>query len=268
MENPSFLRWHTGCYPVGMSTAGLERVGRGALSAALALVLGAACVVSPQPLPPNHDPPVIPIIDITQISISDDGLGNVTITGAPGAVTGESTLSSRGPSDPADVATADVGEDGSFELTAPSDPANLYRIEAELDGELSDPLDLSLVDAADGAGLVMRADPPLGGCLTVDPSLVFDAESTPIGGTSSFAVEATNGCDIDVDLTPLSLAFADRGFVLDEVAPVSIPAGSVRALSLHFTPTSSGAKEDLLVIGVTDPAQQGFLLVTLRGKGF
>ena len=249
-----------------MASRGRDFVRWGGLATALALVVSTAtCVVSPQPLPPG--PLTTPLIDLTKLALTDDGTGTLHLHGDPGAVTANSTLSTRGPSAPASAVEAAVADDGSFDAEVPSDPANLYRLEAELHGVLSAPLDLTFSAAADGFGAT-KAEPPLAGCLTIDPPLVFDAGDVAVGSSTTFAVEASNGCTEDVDLSSLALAFGDLGFEVDSTAPVTIAAGTLRAVTLHFAPSDANPVEDLLVVGVSSPSANGFLLVTLRGQGF
>jgi hypothetical protein len=231
----------------------------GALVAA-AISLG-GCVVSPQPLPP-----IAPSIDLSRVSVSTTDTV-IQIHGDPGAVTSDATLSALSATTNGQPAEVVVAKDGSFDVSLEADPANLYRMEAELDGIFSAPIDLSVplaLDAQRAPATVAKA--PFASCLVVDTGSVVDVGSVRVGDTLPFAVQLQNGCSEDVVADDIHLRFGDAGFVVDTAAPLTIPAGQLRAVSLRFVPTATTASEDLAVIHVTG-SEQGFLLVTVRGEG-
>lgn len=233
-----------------LSTRALALVG--------AMLLG-ACVVSPQPLPP-----IVPTIDVAKLTLVSTG-PDVVLHGDPGAVTPDATFTALG-----FVSTVTdsivVAADGSFDLPLTEDSAQLYRLEAILDGERSLPIDIEApTTAIDGPGII-PASPAYAECLTVSPMPVDDRGEVEVGQSESFAVQLQNGCTEELAVDEIRLANGAAGFTVSTAAPLSVPAGELRAVSLAFSPSKEGGAQDVLVLhlGGTSP---GFVAVTLRGLG-
>lgn len=223
-----------------------------------ATLLG-ACVVSPQPLPP-----IIPTIDVAKLSLVSTS-PEVVLHGDPGAVTPDATFTALGFSSTTTDSIV-VAPDGSFDLTLTMDAAQLYRLEAVLDGERSAPIDVEApTTAVDGPSLIPAA-PAYAGCLTVSPMPVDDRGEVEVGQSEPFAVQLQNGCTEELPVDDIRLADGAAEFALSTIAPLAIPAGEIRAISLAFTPSKAGSFQDVLVLhlGGTTP---GFVAVTLRGEG-
>lgn len=230
-----------------------------ALLAVAALGVLASCVVSPQPLPPS--------IDVSKLTI-DPTSGTIRIHGNARAVTGGATLSALPATGTGAAAQAAVAADGTFDAVVAPDPANVYRLEASLNGLLSEPVDISVPNGFNGfkAGPAAPVTPPYASCLRVQPSPVAVAGDVHVGATAPIAIELENGCTQDLAVDDAHLRDGGVGFGLDTAAPLTIPMGQTHAVSLHFTPGATSSVEDLLVVHFTgtDP---GFVLVTVRGTG-
>jgi hypothetical protein len=220
------------------------------------------CVVSPQPLPP-----ITPVIDVTRLQVTPM-VGFIQIHGLPGAVTDGATLSALAATTSGQTAATVVATDGSFDVSLANDPANIYRLEAELEGEFSAPVDVAVADTAFDAQTAAPAPvtAPFAGCLVVSPVPVADEGALRIGKSLAFAVQLQNGCAEDIVADDVRLRAGNAGFVLDTAAPLTIGAGTVRSVSLRFEPKATGPTEDLLVVHVTG-SEAGYLLVTTRGEG-
>ncbi|MFO0618284.1 MAG: hypothetical protein U0414_37165 [Polyangiaceae bacterium] len=225
-----------------------------------ATLLGApACVVSPQPLPP-----IVPTIDVAKLSLTSIS-PTVVLHGAPGAVTADATFSALGITS-SKTDSVVVSPDGSFDLTLTDDAAQLYRVEASLDGEHSVPIDLEAPGTAVDGLSIAPASPAYAECLTIDPATVTDRGAVKAGQSQAFAIQLQNGCAEDLTVDDVHLVTAASAFTLSTSAPLSVPAGAVRAVSLAFTPSGEGDFEDVLVLHVAGSAP-GFIVVTLRGQG-
>ena len=218
----------------------------------------ASCVVSPQPLPPS--------IDVSKLTV-DPTSGTIRIHGNAKAVTGGATLSALAATGTAAATQAHVAADGTFDAVVTPDPANIYRLEASLNGLFSEPVDISVPNVNGfAAGLAEKAAEPYASCLHVQPSPVAVAGDVHLGATTSIAVDLQNGCAQDLAIDDAHLRNGGAGFGLDTAAPLTIPMGQTQAVSLHFKPATASSVDDLLVLHFTgtDP---GFVLVTVRGTG-
>jgi hypothetical protein len=217
------------------------------------------CVVSPQPLPPS--------IDVSKLTV-DPQTGTIHIHGDARAVTSGASLSLLAATGTGAPSRVQVAPDGSFDALVQPDPANLYQLEASLHGLFSEPVDIAAPMGFNGfkPGPAQTAAQPYASCLRVQPSPAAELGDVHVGATSSVAIELENGCTQDLAVDDVRLRDGGVGFGLDTQAPLAIPAGQVRAVSLHFTPGSTSSVEDLLIVHFTgtDP---GFVLVTLRGTG-
>lgn len=228
------------------------------LAAIAAAALG-ACVVSPQPLPP-----IAPTIDISKLSLTMVD-PDVVLHGDPGAVTAGASLTALGFTSSATDAI-NVQPDGSFDLPLTMDAAQLYRLEAIKDDVRSQPVDIEApASAVDGNNLI-PAVPAYASCLTVTPFPVADRGDVPVGENQAFAIQMQNGCAEDLVADDVHLVDGASGFTVSTAAPLSLPAGQNRAVSLAFKPTDPGVTSDVLVLhfGGSTP---GFVVVSLRGEG-
>ncbi len=222
------------------------------------MLLG-ACIVSPQPLPP-----LVPTIDVAKLSLVSSS-PDVVLHGDPGAVTPKSTFTALGFTS-TETNSVVVAADGSFDLTLTMDAAQLYRLEAALDGERSAPIDIEAPSTAVDGNSLVPATPAYADCLTVAPSLVEDRGDVEAGQSEPFAVQLQNGCAEELIVDDIQLANGSAGFKLSTAAPLSVPAGEVRAISLAFEPSKEGGFQDVLVLHLGGSAP-GFIAVTLRGRG-
>lgn len=218
-----------------------------------------ACVVSPQPLPP-----IAPTIDVAKLSLTSTS-PEVVLHGDAGAVTADATLTALGITSSASDSVV-IQPDGSFDLTLTMDAAQLYRLEAEKDGARSVPIDVEAPATAVDGKSIIPASAAYAGCLTVAPATVADRGEVAVGQSQSFAIQLQNGCAEDLTADDLHLVDGAAGFSLTSVAPLTVPAGENRAVSLAFAPSVEGAADDVLVLHFTGSAP-GFVVVTLRGDG-
>jgi hypothetical protein len=151
-------------------------------------------------------------------------------------------------------------------VTLTTDAANLYRLEAELDGALSAPVDVEAPTMAVDGPSIFVASPAYASCLTMSPGAVDDRGDVKIGQTDPFAIQLQNGCGEDLTADDIHLVSGTTGFTVSTTAPLTIPAGQLRAVSLAFAPTGAPLVEDILVIHLGGSAP-GFLVVSVRGAG-
>lgn len=169
-------------------------------------MLAAGCVISPQPLPPSIDVSKI-TAELTSSGPDIEVLDTVVLVGAPGAVSPGGAQLHAVNLDAGDgpIATV-VSADGSFQVSRPGLPADVFRLRAFHDGLWSEPADL-VVPVEDGP--VGPPDLPLAECLALDPAGTIDLGPVPLASTAEGSLEVRNGCREAVRIEALVLLLGD-----------------------------------------------------------
>ena len=226
------------------------------LLSALCLVglLGAGCLVSPQPEPPSI---------IANLLTIEESLGSTTLRGSAGAVQpGGSKLSTidLDTTDPAAATT--VANDGSFSLVLAGTGADEFRLQAFSGGLRSDPLDVRRNAGLTGDGTAVLITTPLVGCFLLTPAL----EVGPIATSSSATVQMKNHCTDDVTVSGFSLRQGSPAFTITPGnGPLLIPAQGAGAFTVTFKPQPGAPTEDILFVEMATPSQERRSL-TVRGQ--
>ncbi|APR75106.1 Hypothetical protein A7982_00452 [Minicystis rosea] len=224
---------------------------RGALLGAGLLMAG--CGVSPQPEPPSID------ISLLELGKTESG---ALLTGSPGAVKpGGSTLTALDLDDVSPASSVVVAMDGSFSTPLTGDPLHVYRVQAELDTRLSDPLDVTgVMGIAPGPASEVKG--PLAACLTLDPA----REIGPLDAGDSVTVTLTSACANATTVGSLPLRLGSAAWsVAAPPLPLVIPASSSASFTVTFDPVGGDARDDILFVQITAP-EMGRRPLTLRGK--
>lgn len=216
----------------------------GKLLRALPIAL-AACVVSPQPSPPEDDPELlgdgISVVpdgaeDFTEILLFEATEG--TVDPPRGAVIVTNLSRSEAPSRVA------VRSDGSFSVALAGFPGDRVRFQVDQDGLRSDPVDIT-VDAT-GQGSGVTPDEAL--CFVIEPEKYLQLE----GPGDARNIVLRNECGTTLGLGAPRLRRGQGPFTFSPTEPLEIPAGESRILTVR-APTLAGEDEDVLFIDIVDP---------------
>jgi hypothetical protein len=216
--------------------------------------LGAGCLGSPQPDPPNLDP--------SRLGTIPDVNMEIELVGAPGSATGSgdgltATTTTGGLSvwfvnlDDAEPArTVAVAPDGSFSLSAVGVWGDEVRLQVRLGHERSEPHDVVL---ADPLGAAPR---PLAGCLRTTPSHELSLGAAPSDGAQVEGdITIANDC---ADLVTLDWSMRVPGSPFAIVAaPRSLAPGEDGVVTVRFT-ASAGVRvaEEILFMRGSGPAEE------------
>ncbi|NUP11331.1 MAG: hypothetical protein HOW73_35240 [Polyangiaceae bacterium] len=215
------------------------------LAAPLALV---ACVVSPQPSPPDPD------LSGDGIELLDPGTeeldGFLAFEAAPGSVTPAGGVVIVTNLDGTDApSTVPVRDDGSFAVALPGFPNNVVRFQVDNDGARSEPIDLA-VDATGQNASIVDDEPA---CLRIDPSRFLPLD----GAGDTQTIVLTNDCadTIQIDAPRLRRGRAPISF--SPTQPFDIAPGengfvTVRALGEAEVP-GANETEDVLFFEIVGP---------------
>lgn len=212
-----------------------------AFFATLALFAG-GCTVTPMPEPPNLDPP-----DVTKLTFgTSSGTGQVMLMGDRGALgAGERlwavNLDGVGP--PIETVAAD---DGGFTLGLSSSFGDELRLQARLDAQRSDPVDVEVPSAAP----VVR---PFADCLTARPLYEVGFRESPVGSPVAATLRLDNACGVTIELAAPRLRVERADFVVTSAMPTSIADGATVEIALSWTPRAAGLAEEILFIDVIAP---------------
>ena len=212
-------------------------IGLGLLTA----LVGASCVVSPQPSPPE----ATLVGDLIGLSPGVELVAAVIgFQGGPGAVDppeGVVLVTNLTGTDPPSI--ADVAADGSFVIAVPGQPGQSFRFQAKSGNTRSQPVDIEVGSSGAGISAVDTGS----ACLVIDPAawVSFDRE----GELRSVVLQ--NRCEGVATLKAPRLRRGLGGFSFSSVSTVGVPAGSVATISVQAGPGSE--PEDVLLLDVTAP---------------
>lgn len=204
----------------------------------------ASCGVSPQP-----EPPATPVIDVARVTIAS-GTGEVTLTGAVGAVTpGAGELSSIDLDAAGPIVRVAVAADGSFVATLPGHPSDWFRLQATRLGVRGVPVDVTTQISIIPPDRLVEIPPPLDDCFSVSPA----RELADLVPATTATVTLVNRCAADVTVGSLQLRAGAPSFGVTAAAPLVVPIGGTRTFGVTYAPAASGPTEGLLVLGLTAP---------------
>jgi hypothetical protein len=137
-----------------------------------------------------------------------------------------------------------AADDGGFSLTLLASPGDELRLEAVLpDARRSEPVDF----ISTGMALTRSERFP---CLTISPGLELEFSAPGAG-----AIALANGCDAALSVAAAGARLSLADFTLGSPLPLSVAAGTSAELTLQFTPSSGGPREDVLFVSVGDGSQ-------------
>ncbi|MDC3957415.1 hypothetical protein [Polyangium jinanense] len=190
---------------------------------AASLALG-ACIVSPQPTPPEE-----PTLDAELISPGGpmDVSTHVRFLGEPGAVTppeGNVVVTNL---DTADAPlAAKVAADGSFEIIVPGISTDEFRVEiVGPGGGRSKPVDLVL---SAGSATFEPGPRPLAECLLLEPSLSVSFDGA--GDTKNLVVR--NECPDELSFLAPRLRRGNAAFGFSNAAPFLLAPGGAATITV------------------------------------
>lgn len=156
---------------------------------------------------------------------------------------------------------ADVPAGDGADLIIPVTDGEELRFEALLGDQRSQPADAIFVldDAQSGAFHLAPSERFL--CLELDPGYALD-----IAGAATATLSLKNGCDGPVTLDNPRSRLAVADFTLESELPLDIAAGASAELSVHFTPTTAGFREDVLFVDITLDGATIRYPITLRSE--
>lgn len=224
---------------------------------AVLLLIGAclgACSVSPVPEPPDDaepDPPELPgPVEWVGCPVCDA----IGIHGDAGAAVDAKSIWAVNLDRTEPPASAEVNEDGSFDLFIVATGGDELRIEAH-DGPLhSAPLELQLLE--DESGFV-PASRPFADCLSVEPELSF-ADVAP-GESEQATIALRHDCDSTLVIESIGTHLPTSSFaIVGPEAPLALDPGVNGTINVTFTaPDDFGSvlllEEAVLLIEVGGP---------------
>lgn len=245
-----------------LRTFGVHRL---ALSSLLAAI-GAACIVSPVPQPPNIEAPTMEIGDVTFDPCLTCDTDSVALTAPPGTVTHPELQ------DEVELWIANldlqrvpqrvpVEADGSFEAQIVGMGLDVFRVQARVRDARSAPWDVTAGDEGEPVELITH---PLQGCLSLEPASEIDFFELERGRVLSLTLTASEDCADDVVLSSVELRMSSTAFELHEV-PTRIAPGDQRTMYVELVALEPGDYEEILLIEVSDPESDRFA-VTLIGR--
>jgi hypothetical protein len=208
----------------------------------LALVLGLThCGATPMPEPPSLDGGLIGLAPVGIVVLSEPHL--LPIEGQPGAATPGAivrvlALDTR---DPAVSTTA--ASDGSFTLAVPVRGGDELRLQAQIEGARSAPVDLiyrsvELVDTLEPS--------PRHECVTLEPG--FDVD---FGGAVSRSLRVRNACSSPIVLAEPRFRLDPADFELTTALPRTVAPGGEAALELRLSSGAPPDREDVLFVDIS-----------------
>lgn len=205
---------------------------------AASLALG-ACIVSPQPTPPEE--PTL-LADHVSTGGPMDMSTTKRFVGEPGAVTpplGDIVVTNLDTTDA--PFAAKVAADGSFDITVPGTNTDEFRLEIVAPGGVrSTPLDLVL----NAAGTSYEPGPrPLADCLELAPA--FSLSFTGAGDTRSILVR--NDCPDELSFLAPRLRRGQAAFGVDPTTPFLLPPGGATTITVDIGPQANEQVDVLFV---------------------
>ncbi|MFW5739072.1 MAG: hypothetical protein ACOC1F_01765 [Myxococcota bacterium] len=226
----------------------------------LAVLIGTAgwpsgCSLRPQPEPPPVEPG--PDIDPDLLSVVPTmpaAMHSGTIEGARGAVPAGATVRAYNLHTALPPFETTVASDGSFTLSIEMVEGDEVRLQAIVDDERSEPLDLIVGAPNTKPVLASRA---LSDCLSIAPATQLDLGSLAGGQSIVRPVVIANGCAFEISVDRAQMRRPVEGLTVDvpTALPFSVSAGESASLHLRYdAPVGvDGEAEDVLLIQVDAP---------------
>ncbi len=191
--------------------------------------------------------PIQPTIDRNKVALEEVGGGQLQLTGEPATVEPPVArlrfidLEASG-----GFFDVPVADDGSFDFTFTGEVGHLFRGEATLGLERSNPVDVRVM-----AFLVPRP------CLFVERSdLVVELGPLEVGASEDVRFLASNACDdpLTIDAT---LRLGTGGYTLTSPNLV-LPGGGDGVIEVRVEPNSPGLSEEILVLSADSGEVRAF----------
>jgi len=221
------------------------------------LVAAVGCGPSPQPLPPPID------ISISGLTVSAPSPGVVRLRGGEGAVasadvievidiTGETMAT-------IELATTNVGGDGSFAIDFQGELTDTFRLQAYSTTEASGPVDV--IGTPSGAVL----DAPRITCLAASQAPEFSVEATT-AAPGSVPLLLTNDC-AEAVLVSEAAVLNDTEWLLDNtmILPGDPAPGGELLFAVQFQPTVVGEQTNVIALRVSNASVAHWRVFTARG---
>lgn len=201
-----------------------------------------ACLVSPQPTPPEE--PTL-LADLVTPGGPQDQSSFVRFLGEPGAVhppVGEVRVTNLETTDLPGVGV--VAEDGSFDLLVPGAQGDEFRVEVVAPGgQRSQPLDV-VKGASDTS---FEPGPrPLADCLRVEPAFSLAFEGA--GETRDLLVR--NDCPDELSFLAPRLRRAAASFAFEPTTPFVLAPGAVETIAV-FAGVQGAERDDVFFVETT-----------------
>jgi hypothetical protein len=205
-----------------------------------ALVLGAGCIFTPVPEPPNLEPP-----DVDRIVVNTSRqVGTYEIAGGDGAATPSTILWTINLDTEDPPVTTEVADDGSFSLLVAADPGDELRLQSRRDEVRSEPVDAVVTDT----GALRRS--VVQGCIALEPTFEVDLGTAATDETIHGAVELTNNCAEEIEVVAARLRVETAPFDVATTTPLGIAIGESAVIETLFSPVAIGVHEEVLLLEV------------------
>lgn len=223
------------------------------------IAIGAGCIATPVPEPPNLEPPEI---ESFQVEVSRQ-VGTILIAGAPGAVEPETVVWGVDLDTADPPATTTAVADGSFALTLTAAEGDELRLQYRCEAVRSDPVDALVTGAGGLERSVVAADLA---CVELAPALELDLGAAELGGEAAGSIEVRNDCGEAIRVSAARLRVETGPFELVTAPPLDVAAGGVADVEVRFGPTAAGLAEEVLLLEAGAAAVDR-RAVTLFGQG-
>lgn len=213
---------------------------RVAVVAVLVSSCGSPGVTTPMPEPLSLDPSLVSAPQEDFISAaypSPTKFAGASRAAPPNALLRVTNLDTKD-----DVFATTTGADGSFSLNVLVDVGNELRFEAVVGGARKKPVDLRF--GANRALTVVERP----ACVELDPG--YDLALGASTGSGQLGIKNTCADTVTVGNSRSRLGLAD--FTLSTALPLTIAQNSRTPLSVTFTPTAPGPREDVLFVDITE----------------
>ena len=188
----------------------------------------------------------------TRVLVIESATGNVP-QGATVRVTNLDTM---------DAVVAGIGNpNGGFEVDLIVTDGQELRFEWVSDAERSAPADAIITRRDPNAQNFSASPAPRFDCLKLSPGFVLD-----LAGTTHATLGIENGCTSAVQLANPRSRLTLTDFALPGALPASVGVGESAQISVDFTRTTPGIREDVLFIDVTLAGTTIRYPVTLRAE--
>lgn len=203
-----------------------------------------ACVVSPQPSPPELEPLLGDGIDLIDGGTEDlsDLMGFEAEPGSVIPATGSVIVTNLDTDDA--PSTSVVRDDGSFSIALRAVPGDTIRFQVDQDGARSEPVDIAVDDV--GQTSAVSEDAP--SCLVIDPARFV---ALP-GSGAARSIVISNDCTEAVRIASPRLRRGRGPFTFSPTQPILIEAGDVAFVTVRVAGTADES-EDVLLLDILEP---------------